>query len=93
MTHQGFTMPPLVVYQDNQSTVKLLQRGRPAAEQTRHIEIGYFWLSDLILRGIITITYCPTLSMVADFFTKPLQGTLFSIMRNRVLGTAPITPP
>lgn len=93
MAHQGFTMPPLIVYQDNQSTVKLLQRGRPAAEQTRHIEIGYFWLSDLILRGIITITYCPTHIMVADFFTKPLQGTLFSTMRNCVLGTTPITPP
>ena len=32
MTYQGLSMPPLLVYQDNQSTVKLLQRGRPAAE-------------------------------------------------------------
>ena len=93
MTYQGLSMPPLLVYQDNQSTVKLLQRGRPAAEQTRHIEIGYFWLSDLILRGIITVTYCPTLKMVADFFTKPLQGTLFTNMRAWVLGSIPITPP
>jgi hypothetical protein len=93
LTHQGLTMPPLLVLQDNQSTVKLIQRGRPAAEQTRHIDIGYFWLSDLILRGIITVTYCPTQAMAADFFTKPLQGTLFSTMRDYVLGTTSITLP
>jgi Reverse transcriptase (RNA-dependent DNA polymerase) len=93
LTHQGIVMPPLTVYQDNQSTVKLIERGRPAAEQTRHIEIGYFWLTDLLTRGIILIKYCPTNQMIADFYTKPLQGTLFSTMRNQIMGNVPITPP
>ena len=84
---QGLKVPPIMVLQDNQSTIKLIERGRPAAEQTRHIEIGYFWLTDLLTRGIITIKYCPTLDMLADFFTKPLQGSLFQTMRDHVLGT------
>jgi hypothetical protein len=84
---QGLRVPPILVYQDNQSTIKLLERGRPAAEQTRDIDIGCFWLTDLLARGVITIEYCPTLDMLADLFTKPLQGSLFQTMRDHVLGT------
>ena len=86
LTAQGITTPPLTVYQDNQSTVKLIEKGRPAGEQTRHIGIGFFWLNDLVTRGIVHVTYCPTLNMLADFFTKPLQGSLFQTMRDHVLG-------
>jgi len=32
------------------------------------------------------VEYCPTLEMIADFFTKPLQGALFHKFRNTVLG-------
>ena len=39
MTHQGLSMPSLLVHEDNQSLVKPLQCGRPEAEQTRHIEM------------------------------------------------------
>ena len=34
----------------------------------------------------IHITHCPTEEMVGDFFTKPLQGSLFITMRNYVMG-------
>ena len=33
--------------------------------------------------------YCPTGKMLADFFTKPLQGKLFKYLRNIVMGLAP----
>ena len=60
---QGFNASPVTVYQDNQSTIKLIERRCPAAEQTRHVDIGYFWVNDLMQRGIINITYCPTLQI------------------------------
>ena len=31
----------------------------------------------MIKKGLITIEYCLTENMIADFFTKPLQGSLF----------------
>ena len=34
----------------------------------------------------INIEYCPTEEMIADYFTKPLQGALFRRFRNAVLG-------
>ena len=30
--------------------------------------------------------YCPTESMVADYFTKPLQGKLFHKLRDMTMG-------
>ena len=92
---QGFPPHPITVYQDNQAAIKLIERGRPAAEQTRHIDRGFFWVSDLVARGVINVVFCPTLSMVADFFTKPLTGSLFSSMRGYILGRlhqSPLSP-
>ena len=34
----------------------------------------------------IHITHCPTEEMVADFFTKPLQGSLFTKIRDYIMG-------
>jgi len=33
----------------------------------------------------VKVAFCPTQDMVADFFTKPLQGSLFVRMRERIL--------
>jgi len=34
----------------------------------------------------MNIVYCPTEEMLADFFTKPLQGALFRKFRDVVMG-------
>ena len=36
--------------------------------------------------GTITITYCPTKEIVADYLSKPLQGSLFCLHRNTLMG-------
>ena len=90
---QGYPRPMVTVYQDNQSAIRLIENGRSNSELTRHIEIGYYWVKNLVDRGLIEVTYCPTGEMLADIFTKPLQGTLFEYMRGKVLGTSPLTFP
>lgn len=32
------------------------------------------------------VRHCPTLQMLGDFFTKPLQGALFTKFRDVILG-------
>ena len=86
---QGYNIPPMVLNQDNQSTITLISNGKSNSELTRHIQIGYYWVKDLIDRGLITIEYCPTEFMVADFFTKPLQRT-FSTRCGRKLLVYPL---
>ena len=87
---QGYKIPPIIVNQDNQSTIKLICNGKSNSELTKHIQIGYYSVKDLIDRGLITIEYCPTEFMIADFFTQPLQGILFNQMRAKVTGISPV---
>ena len=46
----------------------------------------FFWIKDQVESEGIKIEYCPTAQMLADFFTKPLQGNLFPTFRDVVLG-------
>ncbi len=50
-----------------------------------------FFVKDRIDNGKLLIEYCPTESMLADFFTKPMQGTLFRLFRDVILGHHPIS--
>jgi hypothetical protein len=34
----------------------------------------------------LTIEWCPTKQMVADFMTKPIQGSHFQHLRNYIMG-------
>ena len=73
--------------QDNKSAILLETNGRASCGQkTRHIDIRYFFMKDRIKSEGITIVYCPTEQMLADFFTKPLQGNLFRKFRAVLLG-------
>jgi hypothetical protein len=75
---QGFEVHDNVVFQDNQSTILLAKNGRASSGcRTRHINIWYFFVSDHIAREELRVKYCPMGDMMADFFTKPLQGSLF----------------
>ena len=46
----------------------------------------YFWMKDCLKIENITLQYCPTGHMIADFFTKPLQGSLFHKFRDIIVG-------
>lgn len=83
---QGYTMGPSVVRQDNQAAIRLLEKGKSDSKRTKHINTRYFFVHDRIQKGEILLQYTPTEHMVADFFTKPLQGSLFLRMRDKLLG-------
>ena len=59
-----------------------------ACSKSRHISIRYFFIKDRTITENIKIRHCPTLEMLADFLTKPLQGALFRKFRDVILGYA-----
>ena len=59
---------------------------RSSGQKTRHIAIRYCFIKDRIVTEGIDIIYCSTLEMLADFITKPLQGSLFRKFREMVMG-------
>ena len=85
LLHQGYTLGPATVYQDNQSTMAMLKNGRSHSNRTRHINIRYYWAKDAVDQGDIAIDYLPTEEMLADILTKPLQGELFVKLRKMLL--------
>jgi hypothetical protein len=78
---QGETPGPAVIGQDNQSAMALADRGASVSERTRHIHIRHYWIKDRVDFGDIQIVYTPTEDMIADIFTKPLQGDRFYKIR------------
>ena len=60
---------------------------------SRHIHIRYFFVKDHIDKKEFSIEHSPTLLMIADYFTKPLQGQLFHKFRNVIMGYVPVCFP
>jgi hypothetical protein len=87
LSAQGYEMKEGKFFQDNEAAEKLEKNGRASSSQkTRHIDIRYFWMKDRIKTENIRIVHCPTEIMLADFFTKPLQGSLFRKFRDVLMG-------
>jgi hypothetical protein len=87
---QGYGVTDSIIYQDNQSSILLEKNGRASSsKRTRHINIRYFFVTDRITAGEVSVEYCPTGIMVADFFTKPLQGCLFTRLRDQIMNCDP----
>ena len=85
---QGEDPSPTIVYQDNQSTMALINKGSSSSERTRHIKIRHFWVKDRVDAGDVEIVYIPTEDMTADILTKPLQGPTFLRLRQMLLNWA-----
>ena len=87
---QGYKHDDSVIYQDNKSAILLEKNGwASSSKRTRHIDIRYYFITDRIAQGETRVEYCPTAEMVADFFTKPLQGAAFATFRDFILNVDP----
>jgi hypothetical protein len=86
MNAQGHQITDNLMTQDNLSAKLLENNGRgSSSKRTRHINIRYFFITDRIKAGEVRVAYCPTEEMVADFFTKALQGSLFKKFRDLIM--------
>ena len=83
---QGYESKDTIIYQDNKSAILLESNGRySSSRRTRHIEARYFFIKDYQDKGALSVKYCPTDDMIADFFTKPLQGNKFYSFRKLIM--------
>ena len=87
LKHQGIILQSSMFNQDNQSSMKLELNGkRSCGPGSMHIDIRYFFMKNRLDTENINVVYCPTDEMLADFYTKPLQGNLFKKFRDVVMG-------
>ena len=85
---QGYEVKDNIIYQDNKSALLLEKNGKSlSTKHTKHINIRYYFVTDRIAKNKVSIEWCPTGDMVADYMTKPLQGKKFIKFRNAILGS------
>ena len=76
--------------QDNETCVLLHQNYLfSTGKGSKHTNVRCFFVVDKIQKKEVRIVYCPTVDMVADCSSKPLQGTIFVVHRNTMIGITP----
>lgn len=89
---QGYGIVKNLVYQDNHSAMRMEINGKHLCTgNSRNINLRYFFINDRVDSGDVKIQYCPTLMMIADYFTKPLMGDRFREFRRIIMGHKPIS--
>lgn len=74
----GHRAPPsVIIYQDNQSTIKMSTQETYNFKRSKHLLVRENYVRERIMTGDIEIRYMPTRDMLADILTKPVEkGTL-----------------
>jgi len=82
----GYDTGPAKVYQDNTSTIYLLQNDFISSSKSKHVRIRTFWIRERVKEGDIYIEHLSTDKMVAYGLTKPLQGAAFKAFQDAIMG-------
>ena len=89
---QGYELKLNIMYQDNVSAIQMERHEKKSSSRrTRHFDVRFLNVKDKLQLNNITVVYCPTEKMVADFFTKPLQGAQFRLLRRVIMGMDPVS--
>jgi len=72
------------IFSDNQACIALA-RDPVAHSRTKHIDVRYHYIRELIAGRKTTVDYCPTVDMTADILTKPLTLQGFSAAEENYL--------
>jgi hypothetical protein len=69
-------MDPTTIHCDNQSCVKLCENPM-FHDRSKHIEIKYHYIIDMVQRKVVHVWYLPAHEQIAYIFTKLLGKTKF----------------
>jgi hypothetical protein len=71
------------IHCDNQSCVNL-SKNPVFHDRSKHIEIKYHYIRDMVQRKTVHVQYLSTHEQIADIFTKPLAKTKFEYFHERL---------
>jgi hypothetical protein len=82
---QGYDIKVSIIFQDNQSAILLEKNGKASSsKRTCHINIRYFFVTDRIEVKDVSIQYCPTHEMVADFLQSHYRASFSRNLETRL---------
>ena len=71
---------PIEIYEDNQSAICMAKKPQFHG-RAKHVDIKYHFIRELVEKGSVTLTYCPSEDMIADMLTKGLSKDQFYKIR------------
>lgn len=72
-----------VIYYDNSSTIKL-SRNPVMHGKSKHIDVRFHFLRNLVNEGALQLSFCGTQQQVSDIFTKPIKLEAFLEFINKL---------
>jgi len=82
----GFVCDNCILYEDNQSAIKIINGGIETMQKTKYMRVRIAHVKEIIEQGSVEIRYCPIEEMVVDILTKPISGKQFKKLRDMMLG-------
>jgi hypothetical protein len=76
-------MRETVILCDNQSCIKMTEN-HVFHDRSKHIEIRYYFIRDMVQWGALKLQYISTDEQVADVMTKPLSRVKFEHFRDKL---------
>ncbi len=77
MKDQGYDLDT-VIKEDKNSTILLMKNGRlSSGKRTKHLDIRYFYVKDLIDRGIVSVEHCNTTDCEYIYHQGPIVDMLW----------------
>jgi hypothetical protein len=76
-------MEATMILCDNQSCIKMTEN-HVFHDKSKHIEIRYHYIRDMVQRGAIKLQYVSTDEQVVDVLTKPLSRVKFEHFRDKL---------
>lgn len=83
LTDYGFIQGLLSLLCDNTSTINI-SKNPVLHSRTKHIEIRYHFIRNLVEEQLLELTFIPTEQQLADFLTKPLDNLRFTSLRKAI---------
>ena len=70
---RGIDVGQRTVFQDNQSILAIIEKGRSTSSLTGHMQIRKFFDKDRVESGEVIIRHLPTENIVVVILTKPMK--------------------
>ena len=77
---------PILLFEDNQSCIKLSQNVEATSTRTKHIDIRHHHVKDHVDKGDIVLAYVPTDEQAAVCLNKSLERVKHQSFRQTILG-------
>jgi hypothetical protein len=82
MEAQGYQVQDNILFQDNKSAILLEKNGKASSSKhTKHVNTRYFFITDRVDKGDVSLAWCPTGDMIGDHDQNPARCSVPEVQR------------